>query len=258
MTKMNTLRKAKHGLILTAYNDIHQGLSINQYGEYCENQIHILSHFVKKNFHVVDVGACFGYFTLPFSKMVGKNGRVTAIEPHRHNFYILVANTVLNKCENVNCLQLAVGSKSRELIVAEINSNIQDNFGAYEISSVVSKSGYHVSMHTIDEMQLPKIDFLKIHTGGSELQVLHGCQKTIEKHKPFIYVNYDFEEQNPEIKKFLKSCGYDLYLSRTTFFNPKNFFKKTKNYFSDACSENLICFREKQGINIKKLDIEKL
>jgi len=40
----------------------------------------LLSPYVKPGYHVIDVGAGMGYFTIPLAKMVGPSGRVTAID----------------------------------------------------------------------------------------------------------------------------------------------------------------------------------
>ena len=63
---------------------------------------------VKPGFVAIDLGANIGYITLLLSDLVGKNGKVFAIEPEPENFQILKYNLDINKIKNVECLNLAI------------------------------------------------------------------------------------------------------------------------------------------------------
>ena len=55
----------------------------------------------------LDVGCHYGIFSVLASKMVGPAGRVIAVEPHPESLEILKGNLALNRCENVQILNLA-------------------------------------------------------------------------------------------------------------------------------------------------------
>lgn len=58
----------------------------------------------------LDIGANIGYYTLLESKIVGKNGRVIAIEPSPVNFPQLQKNIKIQDASNIEAHQLAGGN----------------------------------------------------------------------------------------------------------------------------------------------------
>ncbi|MEK7482439.1 MAG: FkbM family methyltransferase, partial [Patescibacteria group bacterium] len=68
---------------------------------------------LKPGMNAVDIGAHIGYYTMLFSKLVGKNGQVFAFEPEPENFQLLAENT--GKYRNVKIFQKAISDKSGPL-----------------------------------------------------------------------------------------------------------------------------------------------
>src|SRR5438874_622354 len=60
---------------------------------------------------VVDVGANQGIFTLLFSRLVGRDGRVIALEPAPELFAVLDDNCRRNAADNVTRLSSAAGER---------------------------------------------------------------------------------------------------------------------------------------------------
>ena len=56
---------------------------------------------IKEGDIVIDIGAHIGYYTLLFSKLVGKTGKVFAFEAHPDNFTLLKQNVETNGYTNV-------------------------------------------------------------------------------------------------------------------------------------------------------------
>jgi len=56
-----------------------------------QNPEQILSPFVKPGMTLVDVGSAMGFFTLPLAKLVGKDGRVIAVDVQEKMLNSLVA-----------------------------------------------------------------------------------------------------------------------------------------------------------------------
>src|SRR4051794_33133529 len=69
--------------------------SLLKYGEWAENEISFLHHFVEKGSTVVDVGAYIGTHTLAFANFVGAQGRVIAIEAQPATFGLLQRNIAM-------------------------------------------------------------------------------------------------------------------------------------------------------------------
>ena len=67
----------------------------------------------------------------------------------------------------------------------------------------------------IQQAKVTKLDMLKVTTVGHELQVLKGCQQSIETFRPQIFYHNLFNnEPNIEVADFLNNLGYQLFRYR--------------------------------------------
>jgi len=72
--------------------------------------IKLYKKYILKNHIVVDAGANIGFYSLIFSKLVGKNGLVICFEPDLKNFNLLVKRT--KKYPNILCVNAALSEHS--------------------------------------------------------------------------------------------------------------------------------------------------
>src|SRR5215207_2090571 len=63
---------------------------------------------------VIDVGAHVGRYTILGSKLVGRSGKVIAVEAHPGNFQLLKRNLQLNKSDNNNVITLNCAAYSQD------------------------------------------------------------------------------------------------------------------------------------------------
>jgi len=97
----------------------YKGLTILTYASQLQNSFGHLLYLseLPKNFIpdvgdiVIDAGASIGAFSIKSSLLVGKEGKVIAIEPEPNSFKILDTNIKANKLFNVLCLNLALSNK---------------------------------------------------------------------------------------------------------------------------------------------------
>ena len=67
----------------------------------------------------------------------------------------------------------------------------------------------------LDDMNLPKIDYIKVDTEGFEIEVLKGGEKMIEEYKPFIHVEVKGKVlvkqglSSDDVDEYLKSLNYN-------------------------------------------------
>ena len=124
----------------------------------------LIRSFLKPGFHVIDVGANIGYYTLLLASAIGENGSIVAIEPSPENLRELYLNVERNNLTSkVEVVEAAVGDKAAVVgLRTGINSGVTDG----------DKAAYQVPMDTIDNIVKRHVDFMKIDIEGHEYDTL--------------------------------------------------------------------------------------
>ncbi len=140
---------------------------------------------IKKGMVVFDLGANIGYYTLIAASIVGKSGKVYAVEPYPPNFELLKRNVVLNKYNDiVETEQIAIFNENGTLKLYLGKTNNQHSLIDYSFKW--GEHGYiEVKTVAIDEfLKNKELDFLRMDVEGSELQIIDRLLDTIGNRKP--------------------------------------------------------------------------
>jgi FkbM family methyltransferase len=251
---MNRVASTRHGLLLYNRFDRYIGRSIDRYGEFSIGEVELFEQAVKPGWTVIEAGANFGAHTLVFSRLVGPRGHVIAFEPQRIVFQALAGNMALNSLTNVDCRWAALGDKPGTITVPSINYGREENFGGLGLEKVPPNvKGESVPLVTIDSLNLPRCEFLKVDVEGMELSVLRGAAETIRRLRPILYVENDREELSPPLIEYLQSLDYDLYWHLPAFFNANNFYRNPTNEFGKLISINMLCLHKSITANLSGL-----
>ncbi|MGH9151956.1 MAG: FkbM family methyltransferase [Acidimicrobiales bacterium] len=130
---------------------------------------------------VVDVGANIGILALTAATLVGRSGRVVAIEPNERVFSFLRENVRLNRMGHVECLRCAIGSSTTMLAMTDVRS---DDFNAVVPGNPLrAVAAQMVRCRTLDDVIPPDEDvaLLKIDVEGFELPVLRGATAVLSR-----------------------------------------------------------------------------
>jgi len=179
-----------------------------------------LQHYVPKTGDViVDVGAGRGEDTFTFSRAVGVNGRVIAIEAHPLSYTILANFCRLNRLANVLPLGLALMNKRGTVSLAESEESWLEN----AVSSNDEPSGVRVQAATLDgiceQHQIKSINFLKMNIEGAEQFALLGMQSMIRHIDQVCVACHDFRADAGHgehfrtrsfVTKFLEDYGFQV------------------------------------------------
>jgi FkbM family methyltransferase len=157
---------------------------------------------------VLDVGAHIGTYTLRYSRLVGSEGAVIAFEPEPSNRRILRWNIRLNRAQNVTVRSEALGDfhgKGR-LKLSEftgVHSFTRTSDEIHQTGEVL------VPIITLDELNLDRVNLVKIDVEGYELAVLKGGEKMIKHFRPTMQIEvHQPHGQNCETCNWLKSLGF--------------------------------------------------
>lgn len=148
----------------------------------------------------VDVGANIGVLTFLAASIVGKTGRVIAVEPNPDNLQLLYRGIVYNGLTNVEVLPHAA-SNSRTVFSLTGGTSNTHLIGARE----PEEGGHFVQSIVLDEVlgDLPRLDFVKMDIEGHEPQALAGFSRLIGRHRPVLLVEFnprclvDLQQQDP-------------------------------------------------------------
>lgn len=247
---------AKYGTFRYPPNDQYIGKSLELYGEWCEAEVSLFKQLVRAGDTVIDAGANIGSYTVPLSQIVGNAGTVYAFEPQAFLASILSHNIIENECNNVRVLTVALGNHTGSVNLPDFDYFAEYNFGGISFENKVDVKSTHksinVPMVTLDDvLSLNNLKLLKLDVENMELPCLQGAQKIMEKHKPFIYLEYDRKEHSEQIVSFLEKLGYSCYMHQSRLFRKDNFKQNSENVFGRTVCINLLC--APSNVNIKGL-----
>lgn len=128
---------------------------------------------------VVDVGAGVGEETIVFAQLVGRSGRVVAIEAHPRTAECLRRSVSRSGLENVTVVAVAVSDRRGTIRIGDSDEHHQNSVVD---SPTGDTPGLEIPTRTLDdivvELGLDRIDFLKMNIEGAERLALGGMTRT--------------------------------------------------------------------------------
>jgi FkbM family methyltransferase len=185
---------------------------------------------------VYDVGAFEGLLTLFFAS---RAEAVVCFEPNTQNHKRLMENLMLNAVRNVEVRKVGVGSRreTRKMVGNPLMSGGSSVEGKTVEEMLRAGAGTvveEISIVTLDE-EIPQAglrapDFIKIDTEGWEIEALRGAHKTLEVHKPALFLEMHGEtirekkRKVAEIVAFLWENNYRRirHIETVTTITPEN------------------------------------
>jgi FkbM family methyltransferase len=195
-----------------------------------EPEMALLPKIISAGDDVLDIGANFGYYTVPLSKLVGA-GHVYAFEPIPFTFNACDKIIKHFNCNNVQLLQKGVGAKDETLTFsvplqacgalsagqAHIEGRQNSGEGMHEVYSFKAHETFDCDVISIDTFLLPKLkklSFIKMDIEGAELFALKGMVKTLATFKPTILMEIEprflkgFGISEDDLTHFFEATGY--------------------------------------------------
>ena len=145
---------------------------LNHYSDQLKDEVNSLLPFLTQKRHAIDVGARHGVFT----HHLLNNGfkKVTSFEVNpdfRESFF---ANT---DSRSVNFFNVGLFDKNTTI-------NFEGRLG----KGIKSVGGAGRNVYSLDSFDLKEVDLIKIDVDGCDRQILRGCRRTIEAHKPAVFI----------------------------------------------------------------------
>jgi FkbM family methyltransferase len=138
---------------------------------------------------VIDVGAHTGRHTRVFAELVGPSGRVLAFEP------IPEIGALIETPPQVTVFPFALSDQNGTASFVHATGTPQESGlreRIYNQPHEAKPRTITVKVRRLDEVAAPydHVSFIKIDIEGAEIACLNGARETIERHRPFISVEY--------------------------------------------------------------------
>ncbi len=151
------------------------------------DEVELFKKVVKEGSVVVDLGAHIGYYTLLAARLVGRAGRVFALEPEPDNYALLVKNVEVNGYDNVVAVRKAVASRSGvgRLFLTERGPG-RAKLSQSLVDLGLGRASITVETVTLDEFLQGNdtgIDFIKMDIEGGETAALLGMDRVIRENE---------------------------------------------------------------------------
>jgi FkbM family methyltransferase len=160
---------------------------------------HYFAQNIKRGDIVLDIGANLGYYSILAGDLVGKEGKVVAVEPNPYVFSLL-SKTVLHNGYSARtelhhfALATEEETGTRKFFVPANepkNGTIlpgDADLPAHEKMGQVMD----IALGHLNPDDFERVDFIKIDVEGAELGVLQSLKPVIEKHRPKIVCEVNF------------------------------------------------------------------
>jgi FkbM family methyltransferase len=232
------LASTRHGTLIVNRNDENRndeygtygvGWNLLETGEFYQSDITLLTAILKLRVRAlggarpvvaIDCGANLGVLTIEFARTLGDAGRVIAIEAQRSVYYALCGNVAINNCFNVDARHVAIGGENGTLTVPFIDYHRKSSFGSLELvrgeqnedigQPIHYGSGYAVPLITLDSLNEPHVDLVKIDVEGMEEAVIAGGLATLRAARPVMFIE-KIKSDLGGLQQTLTDLGYDLH-----------------------------------------------
>lgn len=166
----------------------------------------------------IDCGANIGVHTIEWASAMTGWGSVIAIEAQERIYYALAGNIAINNCFNALAVNAAVSSESGILQIPNPDYFTPSSFGSLELQQrpnnefIGQQINYTdntviVRKMTLDELNLPRVDFIKIDIEGMEMEALSGARETINRYHPVLLIE-KIKTDISQLERWLAENGY--------------------------------------------------
>ena len=188
--------------------DFLQNIVVNERCFFDEFTLIFFDKYIKDNSVILDIGGNIGNHSLYWA-IVRKAEKIVAFEPYKIVYDHFQKHIEINNLENI----ITVHNKG----VGAENTKAQPGILCYENmggSSIISSSEGNMEIVALDSMELNlnRIDLIKMDVEGFEYNVLLGAKNTICKYLPTIILEVfrkkEKDERYDKINSFLEEIGY--------------------------------------------------
>lgn len=172
---------------------------------------------------VIDVGANIGLHTLLLAHLVGPQGSVTAFEPDPQSGSYLLKNLRRNGLRDVEVYSTALSDQAGharlfvDSLTARTTSLVETHTAPRDNEE---RMHYNVALARLDDLDVDRLDFIKVDIEGAEMAFLRGAVETLSRLRPKLLIEVR-DEYLADAEKLLRAAGYSQFVDAATGRDPE-------------------------------------
>ena len=191
---------------------------IRDHGRFSPTEIEFLENILNEDDNIIEIGSNIGSHTIPFAKKT-KNGTCFVFEPQNDIYQMLTTNILINQLDNVRTYPVGIGMSDNIIYYKKDKSDT--NTGGFSLLRTSDPNGgSFLKITPINKTIYPEfynlksLKLIKIDVEGMEIFVLYQLLQLIQRHSPYIFVEYNLQTYHKLIQ-FAYDNKYIPYLFNT-------------------------------------------
>jgi len=194
------------------------GRSLGHLGEWLQPQLDLLGRFVRPGMTLVEVGAGAGAHAIPLARAVGYDGLVLLYENRTPLRHLLADNLAIHRLPHACVMRRPLGRPAAE--------------------------GETVDHDTVDDLQLARLDGLKVDETASAIDVVAGADETLWRCRPWVMMTDPESGSLVALRDTLMAHGYRIWRSKVPLFREDNFNRRDRDISGGAAAMTLFALPE--------------
>ncbi|MEI6050799.1 MAG: FkbM family methyltransferase [Bacteroidota bacterium] len=185
---------------------------------------YFIKNLIRKNDHVLDIGANLGYYSRLFAKLVGNNGKIFSVEPVTLFRKVLKINT--SGLRNTTIIPYALGEDDDKPIVMGIPKN--SKYLRHGLTRVLNPNENELCEYTFNERMftpfallgdMKRCDYIKCDVEGYEVHIIPQLEFLLKSFQPIIQIEIEPANRGT-IVGFLNSLSYFAFFLNGRLLSP--------------------------------------
>lgn len=169
---------ADGSIIFVPRSGSYAALELETTGKYEPEETQLITKYLKEGDTFVEIGGNIGYFSITFSPIVGKSGKIITIEPSPVMVNLLEKSKKSNNAQNMSIIPVAIGKEEGKISISS------DTF--HDMAKISFDKGTipikPLDM-ILDEIGITHIDIATLDIEGAEILALEGMEKVLKEGK---------------------------------------------------------------------------
>ncbi len=226
---MSAVAETRVGILQYLPDEPIVGDAIGWYGEYLQAQLDLLARLVRPGSTMLEVGAGVGAHAVFLGRLLGEGGHLFLYESRPVLQRILRQNLAANGVSNVTVMRRTLGSRGE---------------------GEGSAGNAPPTTETLDELQLERLDWLKVDASVAALDVLAGASETLWRLRPLLFLAAADEQGLRELAERAREFSYRCWRMETALFDRQNFNRREADIYGGAKALALLAIPEEIEVDI--------